>query len=416
MNESVTPLIVFGDGPHLHSGLARIARDLVMRLVAEGRDDLHVMQVGVEAPGGWHWQPWDCFAFQPTERDQGRWAVGTVLDELAGTYAQTPVVLAITDPSRVYDLVRPPFLGEDALPSFRLWGYFPIDGWDPQEQVGGPAAETVKACERVLGYGRWGAGVLQRTVDLEVAHLPHGIEPTVFHPQVPQEAADEFFLRWLKEGKYPADSWLIGCVATNQPRKDLGLLFATVADLLKRGRRVRVWLHTDLLTKAWDIGQLAERFCLQPRQVCVSVGPLEDRHLAARYAASDVTIAPGLGEGFGYPIVESLACGTPVVHGDYAGGVELIPDPAWLVEPVAWRLESVYAIQRPVFRPADMAKVVETVVTRSWSREERQAYCAGSVAHLNWQYLWPRWRDWIITGLPEAQKESYEQQQSVSVL
>src|SRR4029077_11733014 len=134
----------------------------------------------------------------------------------------------------------------------------------------------------------------------------------------------------------------------------LGLLFASVAELKRRGHSVGLWLHTDVLSKAWDVGQLAEDFCFRRGEIFVSAtadhGVVADAHLAARYAASTVTLAPGLGEGFGYPIVESLACGTPVVHGNYGGGVDLMPCEAWLVEPAAWRLESCYALMRPVFK------------------------------------------------------------------
>jgi glycosyltransferase involved in cell wall biosynthesis len=133
----------------------------------------------------------------------------------------------------------------------------------------------------------------------------------------------------------------------------------------------------------------------------VSTTPFTDPQLAALYQACAVTIAPGLGEGFGYPIVESLASGTPVVHGDCGGGRELIPKIEWRFPVRETRLEGIYALQRPVFRAEDVANAIERVF--SWQQEQGPevvaAYCRGAVAHLDWQRLWPRWYKWIKAGL-----------------
>jgi glycosyltransferase involved in cell wall biosynthesis len=414
------PFILFGDGPRLHSGLGRIARDLATQLVARQEDlGIRLVQVGVDYPSGWHFLPWELYGFQPTERDMGRSAMQVVLHELQQEEVERPIVLLMTDPSRCFDLTRAsldPEQGADRQVTVRetrlqaeWWGYFPIDGHNPSERVGGPAAEAVKACTRVLGYGRYGAGVLKRTLDAErVAYLPHGLDLRVWHPAYTLEQAHPDFAAWAQGA---GSALRIGCVATNQPRKDFGLLFAAVADLKQRGYPVRLWLHTDLEVKAWSVVELARSFAFTYEELAVTalpvgVPPLPDEQLAAQYAWSDVTCAPGLGEGFGYPIVESLACGTPCVHGRYAGGVELIPDPRWLVEPVAWRLESGYVIQRPVFKPADMAAALELAATYKRTQTKAcQAYCAGSVAHLDWRYLWGRWESWIRKGLETRREE-----------
>src|SRR5205807_5699025 len=51
------------------------------------------------------------------------------------------------------------------------------------------------------------------------------------------------------------------------------------------------------------------------------LGRLSDDDLVALYSAADVTVVPSLAlEGFGLVVLESLACGTPVVVSD-AGGL-----------------------------------------------------------------------------------------------
>lgn len=418
-----TPLIVYGDGPRLPSGLGRIARDLLLRLTPE-QEQLGVVvhQVGVDPPDGWHWQGWPFWGFQPDHHDQGRGAVELAATELFEQYGKRPIVLMIMDPSRCYDLTRlaaTPQEEEDGKLPVRFWGYFPIDSENVHGAISGPAAEAVWSCERVLGYGRYGAHVLHQTLERVAAakfqpaggrypaqvdvppvpFLPHGIDAT-FAPGAPLEDAGEGFTKW--RSRLFGEAWVIGCVATNQPRKDLSLLFSATAILKRRGQPVGVWLHTDRLTNAWDVGQLCLDFGFRREEICVSVAdtPLTDLQLSARYAASDVTLAPGLGEGFGYPIVESLASGTPVVHGRFAGGIELIPREDWLVEPAAWRLESCYAVKRPLLRPEDVAGAL--ALAAGWKREHpalAAAYCSGAVSYLQWEALWPRWRAWITRGL-----------------
>jgi glycosyltransferase involved in cell wall biosynthesis len=409
------PFIIYGDGPRLPSGLARIARDLTARLVGLQEElGIRVAQVGVDWPGGWHWQSWDFCGFQPSDRDQGRNAMASVVDELTRETGKRPIILMMMDPSRCYDITR--WRGDgsedplDALLQADIWGYFPIDAHNPRGGFGGPARKAVMDCKRVLGYGRYGAGVLKTVIGGEagvpVSYLPHGIETRLFTPGIPLTLAEASFQEWAE--KIDLETIKIGCVATNQARKDFGLLFSTLGQLKTMGYDVALWLHTDKLTHIWDVGELVMTSGLRRQDVAVSTEEITDTQLAARYCWSDVTIAPGLGEGFGYPIVESLACGTPVIHGNYAGGVELIPEPSWLVEPSAWRLESLYVVQRPVFHPKAVADAViaATEQERAIGIDAHRAYCAGAVSYLDWEHLWPRWRSWITKGLQEVRNGS----------
>ena len=115
----------------------------------------------------------------------------------------------------------------------------------------------MQACTRVLGYGRYGAGVLKRVLADEtapVSYLPHGIETRVFRPGIQLEEAEVSFATWARSVDPAAIK--IGCVATNQARKDFGLLFSAVAALKAQGHPVVLWLHTDKLTQIWDVGEL----------------------------------------------------------------------------------------------------------------------------------------------------------------
>ncbi len=387
------PLLVYSDGPRQPTGLARITRDLVSRLWAE-RETLGIdlLQLGYDPlPGpAVDWPLWTLATMDMS--NEGDWGASQV-DRTWWNYfgeGRQGVLLSIWDPGRAFALLK------TKLPSAR-WGYFPIDATNVRGSLSGTAAETVRRYDRVLAYGAWGASVLKGLRSDPVPYLPHGLDLDTWTYELSPDLADraEAILQ-RRSGE-----WVLGCVATNQPRKDLALYFGTLAELRRRGEKVRGWLHTDAMSRYWNVLSLVEDFGLA-KKVTVTL-TLEDWELAGCYACCGVTLAPGLGEGFGYPIVESLACGTPCVHGDYAGGAELLPLNAWRVPVRAERVEGFYSQRRPVFSPVDMANAVQRAL--DWKRQDErvvQAYCRMSVEHLGWTHLWPRWRSWFKQGLEEV--------------
>jgi glycosyltransferase involved in cell wall biosynthesis len=376
------PLLFVGDSPSRKTGLARILRELAictwndqaslgLSVAVAGWDEEFIGSVGGPPT----------FKISHAGDDWGSADVSRVWETLYGR--QPGILWTVWDPSRCFPYAQIP------LPVSR-WGYFAIDAHDPHGRIGGPAAAAVRSYDRVLAYTRYGATVLSQTLGRDVPHLPHGLDP-IFAPETEHQPTFGPY--------YEPGCTVIGCVAANQPRKDLGLFFATLAELRRRGRNVYGWLHTDQpIFRAWSVPQLVETFGLT-RHVWVTTD-LTDVELAAHYTACDMTIAPGLGEGFGYPIVESMACGTPVIHGTYGGGAELVPDPHWRFPQVAERLESVYALIRPVFKVDDVANAAESVLNDlEAAPRQMAAYCQGAVGHLKWADLWPRWRQWIQDGV-----------------
>ncbi len=376
-------ILIVGDAPNRKTGLARIALDITQRLWATQLAEVSQLAWGYDGSP----YPWRVYPVL----DPDNWGQGDI--ENALIWSNADIILTIWDPARCYPIAN---LVKRTMPNVKLWGYFPIDAAGAVGDVlpgalGGPPAECLRSYDRVLGYTRFGAKVIRHTTQLpHVQHLPHGIDLGTFTPTPPKLGVKALF----------NDGVMIGCVAANQSRKDWGAVFAAAREL--RGQRYKdnlvLWCHVDQeINKYWSIPQLAEDYGMQDNLIVTK--DLTDAELAQMYSTCDVTIAPGLGEGFGYPIVESLACGTPVIHVNYAGGAEFVPRKEWLLTPSHYRIEGPYNVIRPVLSYTALASKVMMVLENSaFAPGTLSHYCRTSVINLGWNYLWQRWASWFREG------------------
>ena len=63
------------------------------------------------------------------------------------------------------------------------------------------------------------------------------------------------------------------------------------------------------------------------------LGFVDDEDLPALYSASECLIIPSLYEGFGLPILEAMACGTPVITSNVSSLPEVAGNAGILVDP-----------------------------------------------------------------------------------
>ena len=230
-------------------------------------------------------------------------------------------------------------------------------------------AHVIKKYDINLAYSDFGAGVIKRSLpacdDMPGSkihmvkpkvpeYIPHGIDTSIFYPRPVRKSLEKIEAIFGHSSK---DILLIGCVATNQDRKDFATLFKTLRAFLDSGREARVWLHTDAIVRNWDLHAIMADLKLQGK-FAVTLGLTNDE-LAEYYSACDVTIGPGLGVGFGFPIFEAIACGTPCFHVNYGGAPEFFVNKEHLINPVAYRHEKVYNSCRPVLNHLDFVDAIE---------------------------------------------------------
>lgn len=394
------PLLILSDAPTSGSGLGRIARDLSIRIHQHLPE---VFRVGTAGYGG----PFSrSLGFPQYQIDMSDWVVHNlpeIWEDFAGD--EKGILMTIWDASRLLWLAHPQHCSDQRLRKWlndsrpELWGYFPVDATGPNDKLTFILGHIMKGFDRVHTYSEWAQRIIQRTCPtLDVTQLPHGIDTTVFFPRPKVQARHSFGQRLgMKQVKgkkagqpimIPDDALLIGAVATNQTRKDWGLAMETAAALAKE-QRVMLWCHIDVLEKHWSLPNLITDYGMEDNIMVSANVEFTDEAMAWAYSACDLTLGIGIAEGFGYPIFESLACGTPCIHGNDGGAPEHMP--SWmLVEPLATRLEGAYNTRRNVYSHFDWAYAALQVKTQTGWDFPR---------HLDWNELWPRWEKWFREGL-----------------
>ena len=161
---------------------------------------------------------------------------------------------------------------------------------------------TIRAATRVIAVSEFTARELEELVGVprtRIRVVPNGVD-AVFTPEGPR-----------------ADGDYVLAVGTLEPRKNL----ERVALAAKRaGVELRVvgeigWGDVGAGTATW-------------------LGRVDDDELARLYRGARCLVYPSYYEGFGIPVAEALACGTPVVTSRDSAMAELAGDAAVLVDPL----------------------------------------------------------------------------------
>jgi glycosyltransferase involved in cell wall biosynthesis len=120
----------------------------------------------------------------------------------------------------------------------------------------------------------------------------------------------------------PRDAKVVLSVSSDEPRKNLSLLYRVLRDMPRDTHLIRLG---PLDYRQVDPGQI-------PR--IHHFNRMEEVDVLGSYEASDLLVFPSLAEGFGLPLAEAMAYGVAIVATDIPSTRELVEDAAILVDPV----------------------------------------------------------------------------------
>lgn len=126
---------------------------------------------------------------------------------------------------------------------------------------------------------------------------------------------------------------------------------------------------SEILKATAELGLSADRFQY--------IEFVAEDDLPSLYAGARVFVLPSLHEGFGVPIIEAMACGTPVITSNCSAMPEVAGDAALLVDP--YSVESIASAMREVLENTELLKTLraaglERVKAFRWSYSAQKLY------------------------------------------
>lgn len=283
------------------------------------------------------------------------------------------------------------------LESKSKWlAYFPIDTHDWKREW----VKLVKKCDYPVTYSKFGHNLLE-SKHVETKMIYHGIDTDIYKPYPAVNRAT--IKAQLADGKetFPLkEKFVVGGVFRMNPRKMPERWLVAFKEFAKDKDDVVGYLHTDpsdpmATCKLYEwIDALRIK-----KKILITQGyhwwkGIDSRVLALIMNCMDVHFLPTGGEGFGLPIIETMACGVPNVTTDYTTGPEFLIGKGGKPRGELIKVQE-YVIQRGCERPwIDIEDAVECLNAIYYDENLRKTYadrCIKFAKQFCWDKIGKKW-------------------------
>lgn len=217
---------------------------------------------------------------------------------------------------------------------FDIWP-FPLDFGTVLENLGAPwaayapidhdpcpkaVAERLRSSKYQLAMSPYTVREMTR-LGHKPHYIPHGVDTQIYTPQ-PQH----------KELFDARNKFVVGIVASNvEPldRKGWKPTIDAFGKFFQNHPDSRLYAHTALTRSegGLDLVGMAEEYGVRiwaPDMWQMMSGAINETKMAELYSSFDVLMMLTRGEGFGVPLIEAQACGTPVIVTDFTAPSDLV--------------------------------------------------------------------------------------------
>lgn len=290
-------ILIHSNGPHVRSGYGVQTNLLVRQLQSLGHTVAVSCFYGVAGSA----IEWNGITLYPS----GMAEFG--VDMLPGHALafQADLVICLMDFYKLYQIAGP----LSQFP-FKIAGWVPVD---TNDKIGKGDLATLQGTKAYpIAISQHGLKMMT-DAGLDADYIPHAVDTDVYKP-----AEDRMQVRW-EQGN--AGKFVIGINAANSDEKRKSFTEQLMAFKLFRDKHpdAELLLHTlmrhsrglDLWTMCEDLG--IDAHVRSSDQYSYISGSMDEHAMSEWYGSLDILSNASHGEGFGIPVLEAQACGTPVV-------------------------------------------------------------------------------------------------------
>jgi glycosyltransferase involved in cell wall biosynthesis len=392
-------ILMMSDFPLLHTGQAVVLREIALGLNKTQKFDMAI------AGWGYNGMPhnFPIQIFPSSGRDFGRNGFPEAnipgIEQLVDAYK--PDILWT-----VGDMFMVNYIREIRnRRAFKWIAYTPIDGspvpvdWEP----------WMRNPDQIVCEADWGISEINAMwPDIKLKRIYHGCNPNSFYP-LPQEVKKSI-RRGIQrltiknrtqlaiEKGIPEDAFVVGVVARNQPRKNFDRILKTFKVFSEGKNNVYLWCHAmpidqgyDLIKLSWDLG-IADKVFFTPNY---SIGNgLSEQDLNAVMNIFDVHFLPTQGEGFGIPILETMAAGIPQVVSGFSSHVEFAKEGGLMIPCTPYDdfiLGAPHPVERAVPKVTESARLINELYEKKDLRESLAKSARAKAETMTWECTIPDW-------------------------
>jgi glycosyltransferase involved in cell wall biosynthesis len=221
---------------------------------------------------------------------------------------------------------------------------------------------SARQARRVIAISESGKAEIALLLGVPLDHIDVAL-PGVSDKFQPSTAVD---VRDFREREGLPERYIL-YVGTLEPRKNLDTLLRAYAQLPSRPK-VKLVLAGATGWQTSPFFRLLDD--LELKDHVILPGFVPNDQLPMWYSAAEVFVYPSLYEGFGLPLLEAMACGTPVIAANTTSLPEAVGDAGLLVAPL---------------NPSAWADALESLVTDPRARADFSRRGPERARHFSWE-------------------------------
>lgn len=368
-------ILWISDSPGLPTGNGKITRNFVNLLTKKGLYDIAVLGRGyIGWPG--EQKQYGCVLYP---MDMGR-PYPELMKEISREF-KPQVVISCLDMWQI-DWI------EHAKQSLAVTniGYISIYG----KPVPYSWKKVVKNLDHAICYSEFGRSVLKEFMPFSAIDMIHlGVDPEVYRPLNNRE---ELKKKYNMEGKF-----VVGCIARNQVRKRLDKLIEGFSKFAMKCPSAFLYIKTETESDhGYKIPDLLDYYGVRDKTIIdehKEYGGYSEEKIVELNNIFDVYVQTAGAEGFGFPILEAMSCGVPVIAPEYSAVTELVQGRGILLQPRHFRIVDGASVEQVSIDTDELAERLNELYQDKKQHEKFSINGREFASGMSWDKFGTRWTE-----------------------